>query len=116
MMEALPSSETSVLKRATQCNIRGVGILHSDHCENLKSYISLIAYVNCEKTGTYSCYFNSMQYAFGVCVGSLLWWHWPSNLCHELSLSTQTLRSLVQIQLQAWMVVCIYSVSVSSCM
>jgi hypothetical protein len=41
MMEALSSSETSVLTRAIRRNIQGAGILHS-HCrENLKSYIEL---------------------------------------------------------------------------
>jgi hypothetical protein len=39
MMEALSSSETSVLTRATWHNIPKHGILRSHHCENLRSYV-----------------------------------------------------------------------------
>jgi hypothetical protein len=40
MMEAIYISETSVLTRATRCNIQD-DILNSDRRENLKSYIKL---------------------------------------------------------------------------
>jgi UDP-N-acetylglucosamine 2-epimerase len=41
MMEAIHSSETSVLTRTTRSHIAENGILHSHRRENLKSYIAL---------------------------------------------------------------------------
>jgi hypothetical protein len=45
MMEALRTSETSVLTRTTGHNIPEDGILHSYHRETLKSYIVLTCWI-----------------------------------------------------------------------
>jgi hypothetical protein len=45
MMEALNSSETTVLTRATQRNIPEDAILHSHRREKLKSYIALSGWI-----------------------------------------------------------------------
>jgi hypothetical protein len=45
MMEAIRSSETSVLNRATRRHFPEDGILHSHRLENLKYYIELTGYI-----------------------------------------------------------------------
>jgi hypothetical protein len=42
MMDAICSSETSVLTRITRRNIREDGILHSNRNENLDNYLEIV--------------------------------------------------------------------------
>jgi hypothetical protein len=44
-MEAIHSSETMVLTRATRRNIPEYGIPHTDRRENLKSYLALTGWI-----------------------------------------------------------------------
>jgi hypothetical protein len=61
MMEALRTTGTSVLPMATRLNIPEDGILHSQHRENLKSYIALTGWA---LNGDVMCFLCSMNWGF----------------------------------------------------
>jgi thiazole synthase ThiGH ThiG subunit len=56
MMEALSSSETSVLTRATRRNIPEDAILHGHRRENLKSYMNTAKFALCTLLNTTTCH------------------------------------------------------------
>jgi hypothetical protein len=83
MMEAIRSSETSALPRATRRNITEEGSLHSHRRENLKSYIALTGW--------------TLRYELGVYVpeDGILHSHRRKNLKYYLDLYLYCSRTLV---------------------
>jgi hypothetical protein len=83
-MEALKSSETLVLTRATRRNIPEDGILHS-HCrENLKSYIALTGW-----TLRRRCNVSPVKYELGIYIpeDDILHSHRRENLKSYIALT-----------------------------
>jgi hypothetical protein len=65
-MEALSSSETSVVKRATQHNILEDGILHSHRRENFKCYKDLSLFSAQPKLGSHNVMVGGSSSSFRI--------------------------------------------------
>jgi hypothetical protein len=88
MMEALRSSETSVLTRATRRNIPEDAILHSHRRENLKSYLALTSWTLFRR-----CNVSPVRYELGIYnpEDAILHSHRRENLKPYLALTGWTL-------------------------
>jgi hypothetical protein len=65
MMEALRSSETSILTRTTWHNIPEDSILHSHLCENLKSYMIFYCSMVAHRTAQKKLLFSNLLHSNG---------------------------------------------------
>jgi hypothetical protein len=88
MIEALNSSETSVLTRATWCNIPEGDILHSHRRENLKSYIALTGWTLYRRRNV-----SPVKYQLGFYIpeDDILHSHCRENLKSYIALTGRTL-------------------------
>jgi hypothetical protein len=88
MIEALYSTEMSVLTRATLRNIPEVDILHSPRGEILKSYIALTGWALYRR-----CNVSPMTYGLGLYIpeGDILPSHRRENLKSYIALTGWTL-------------------------
>jgi hypothetical protein len=88
MVEALRSSETSVLTRATRPNFSEDGIVHSHRRENLKSYIALTGWALYWRRNV-----SPLRYELGVYIpdDAILNSHGCENLKSYIALTGWTL-------------------------